>query len=220
MSAHQDRGQETEGMNAPLPPPPRYAGKLARYILGFGVSFVIGLAPYLGTVGVPGFKPLLSLIPNSIQGVAIPVAAAVMGAVAVLIQWWGSDQPPIAWRKKWFKRTLFLFLIGTVVFTMLRIFVVVRVQFLGGKDAETFVVGFVRPKKAPCTEEVSDAECIKYLTFDPSRIASFWGDRQVQLAELSLILTYVALTSSFGLIVGLLLLGQQASKTTQKRQQT
>ncbi len=218
MSADQNRGHETEGKNSALPPPPRLAGKLARSILGFGVSFAIGLAPYLGTVGVPGFKPLLSLIPNSIQGVAIPIAAAVMGLVAALVQWWGSDQPPVKWRKKWFKRAVFLFLIGTVVLTTLRIFVVVRVQFLGGKDAENFVVGFVRPTKPPCTEDVSDAECIKLLTFDPSRIASFWGDRQVRLAELSLILTYVALTSSFGLLVGLLLLGQQAPKTTKKPQ--
>jgi hypothetical protein len=193
-------------MNPPLPPAPARAARLARYIVGFGVSFIIGLAPYLGRVRVPGFTPLLSLIPNSIQDVAIPISAAVMGVVAVVVQWWGYNQPTRAWRVAWFKRTVFLFVMGAVVLTTVRIFVVVRVPFRGGKDSETFIVGFVRPVKPPCTEEISDAECIKYLTFDQSRIASFWGDRQVRLAELSLILTYVALTSSFGFLVGLFIL--------------
>src|SRR5688572_28330666 len=60
------------------PAPPGLASKLLRYILGFGVSFGIGLAPYLGTFNIPGFTPVLSLIPKSIQNTAIPLAAILM----------------------------------------------------------------------------------------------------------------------------------------------
>ena len=193
---------------APLPPPPPLARKLWRSILAFGVTFVVGLAPYLGRVRVPGFTPLLSLIPTSIQDTAIPVSAAVMGMVAVRIQWSGFDKLSQVWLNKWFKPTLSLFVLGAITITVLHIFVVTRVQFLGGKDAESFVVGFVRPNRPPCTEEISDAECIKYLTFDPARIESFWGDRQVRIAKICLVLTYVALISSFGVLVGLLVLKQ------------
>jgi hypothetical protein len=177
-------------------------------MLGFGVSFIIGLAPYLGRIRIPGFTPLLSLIPQSIQDTAIPISAAVMGLVAVAIQWGGFDNLTQAWLTKWFKRTALLFLIGAITITVLHTFVVVRVQFLGGKDSESFMVGFSRPIRPPCTEDISDAECIKYLTFDQSKIESFWGDKQVRSAKLLLVLTYVALTSSFGLLVGLLLLRQ------------
>lgn len=191
-----------------LPPPPPLARKLWRSILAFGVSFAVGLAPYLGRVRIPGFTPLLSLIPNSIQDTAIPISAAVMGTVAVAIQWSGFDKNSPVWLNKWFKRTMLLFLFGALAITLLHIFVVTKVQFLGGKDAESFVVGFVRPNKPPCTEEISDAECIKYLTFDLARIESFWGDRQVKIAKTSLVITYLILTSSFGVLVGLLLLKQ------------
>lgn len=195
-------------MAARLPAPPPLARKLWRSILAFGVSFVVGLAPYLGRVRVPGFTPLLSLMPGSIQDTAIPISAAVMGSVAVAIQWTGFEKLSQVWLNKWFKRTLLLFLFGAIAITVLHILVVTRVQFLGGKDSESFIVGFVRPNKEPCPETISDAECIKYLTFDPSRIESHWGDRQVRLAKISLVLTYVALTSSFGVLVGLLLLKQ------------
>lgn len=199
----------------PLPRPPPLARKLLLSVLGLGVSFVIGLAPYLGRVKVPGFTPLLTLIPQSIQDTAIPVSAAVKGVLAVWIQWAGFDHLTQAWLRKWFKRTLLLFLIGATAITILHIFVVVRVQFLGGKDSESFIVGFSRPVRPPCTEDISDAECIKYLTFDPSKIESFWGDRQVRVAKLLLVLTYVMLTSGFGLLVGLLIL-KQLSRSTPK----
>ncbi|MCU1252213.1 MAG: putative resolvase [Edaphobacter sp.] len=43
-----------------------------------GVSVPIALAPLLGKVSIPPFSSLLSLIPQSIQGVVIPVSASAM----------------------------------------------------------------------------------------------------------------------------------------------
>lgn len=190
----------------PIPPPPRLARRLVRYILGFGVSFAIGLAPYLGKLNVPGFTPLLSLMPSTIQGTAIPLSAALMGIVAVAIQWYGGERVTPAWLRKGFKRALIMALLSFLLLTVVHTLVVVRVEILGGRDSVSFVVGFVRPHKPPCTAEVSDSTCIKLITFDVSEIEAFWGDSQVRVAKIALILSYLLATSSFGLIVGLLLL--------------
>ena len=66
--------------------------KFVRYIIGFGVGVAVGLAPYLGILNVPFFKPLLSLIPEAVRGTAIPLSAALMGIVAVVIQSYGSER--------------------------------------------------------------------------------------------------------------------------------
>jgi ABC-type multidrug transport system fused ATPase/permease subunit len=195
-----------------VPPPPPLARRLIRYILGFGVSFAIGLAPYLGRLEVPGFTPLLSLIPASIQDTAIPLSAALMGIVAVVIQWQGSERVSQRWLRRWFFRTLLLALFSFIALTVVHTFVVVKVDILGGRDSERFLVGFVRPIKPPCTEDISDSECIKKLTLDVSKIESFWGDKQIRLAKLSLTLPYLLFMSSFGLVVGLLLLKEESSR--------
>jgi hypothetical protein len=197
------------GKTAPPPPPPPLARKLLRYILGFGVSFSIGLAPYLGTFNIPGFTPLLSLIPKSVQPTAIPLAAILMGLVAIVIQWYGGEKVEPKWLKRAFLATLAFTLISFFALFIVHTLVVVRVDFSGGKDYENFLVGFTRPVRPPCTENISNSECIKLLTFNPSAIESYWGDRQIQVAKLALICSYLLFMSSFGLIVGLLLLRDQ-----------
>lgn len=57
---------------AHVPPPPPLARQLVHYILGFGVSVAVGLAPYLGRVNVPLFDSLLKLIPTSIHDTVFP----------------------------------------------------------------------------------------------------------------------------------------------------
>lgn len=191
----------------PKPPTP-LAAKLVRYILGFSVSVAIGLAPYLGKLRVPLFAPLLGLLPASIQDTAIPVSSALMGVLAVFVQWYAGERLGRAVLRKWFIRTLLTGLAALFLLVVLNTLVVVSVPFLGGEETASFVVGFSRPVRAPCAAEVSDAECIKYLSFNPSQVESFWGDRQVRLSRLALILNYVVFMSSFGLLVGLLLLRQ------------
>jgi len=86
--------------------------------------------------------------------------------------------------------------------------VVARVPFGTHGEAVSFLVGFSRPVRPPCTADISDSECIKHLSFNTSRIESFWGDRPIRLARLSLILSYLSFMSGFGLLVGVLMLQQ------------
>ena len=73
-------------------------------------------------------------------------------------------------------------------------------------ESLSFLAGFSRPNRPPCTEEVSDAACIKLISSNPANIESFWGDRQIRVAKIALIFSCLLFTGSFGALVGLVVL--------------
>jgi hypothetical protein len=113
---------------------------------------------------------------------------------------------------KVFIRTPVALLLTFVVLTIIHSITVVRVPILGGKDTISFLVGFTRPIRHPCTEDISASECIKHLTFDNTKIESFGGDQQVGLAKLALIFPYLSFMTEFGMLVGLILLRDEIRK--------
>jgi hypothetical protein len=199
------KDQDQLRQETPKPPTP-LARKLVRYMLGFGVGIGVGLAPYLGLFKVPFFAPLLDIIPDPIRNMVIPLSAALMGMVAVVVQWYGGEYLTRKRLRTVFGRTLLIAVLTFVVLIIIHTAVVVTVPILGGEDSVSFIVGFTRPLKPPCTSEVSDAECIERVTFDTKAIESFWGDRQIRLARLALMLSYLLFTSSFGALIGLIIL--------------
>lgn len=191
---------------AAAPSMPPIVRKFVRYFISFSAGVSVGLAPYLGKWDAPGFSWLLNLLPQTVQHLAIPLSSAGMGLVAIVVQWLAEEKIP-AWRAR--RRFLYAMTSALVLlfaFLTLRIFVVVDVSVFGGRDYVPFQVGFTRPLVSPCEAQISDAECIKRLSFDPARIESFWGDRQVRIARLLLVLTYIAYVSAFGALIGLLVL--------------
>ena len=204
----------------PAPPTP-VARKLVRYILGFGVGVGIGLAPYLGLLNVPLFKPLLALIPESIQNTVIPLSSALMGTAAVVTEFYGGEYISRARLRRLFKRTLLIAIVAFIILIVIHTFVVVTIPILGGKESVSFVVGFTRPNKPPCSAEISDAACLKLLTLDTSEIESFWGDKQIRFAKGLLIITYLLFTGAFGAIIGLIVIRDKVkTKATSRRAPT
>lgn len=191
-------------------PPTPLAKQLAKYVVGFGVAFVVGLAPYLGVVNVPGFTALLTVFPTSIRNTMIPLSAFLMGLVAVVVQWYGTDKPGHAWLARKFKRTVAIALGSLALLVVTHVLTVVRVHLDGGREAVSFVVGFVRPASCGCSPQLSDADCIKNVTLDEAAIASCWGDKVVGTAKILLIFLYLLTTGSFVWLVGLLLLRMRA----------
>lgn len=186
-------------------PPTPLAKQFVRYILGFGVGVAIGLAPYLGEINVPLFRPLLSLIPESLRNVVLPLSAALMGVIAVAVQWYGSDRLSRRSLRVAFRNAILSTILAFISLVVVYIFGVSTVPILAGQDSVSFVVGFQRPDGGSC-EGLSDSECIKRLSFDESAIESYWGDRQVRFSKLALTLTYLLFTSCFGVLVGLVVL--------------
>jgi hypothetical protein len=204
--------EQTQAENeAPKPKPklPRLASDWVRYLLGFTISVSVGLAPYLGLVGVPLFTPLLSLIPRSLQGIAIPISIASMGIIAVLVQWRKRDPAkPLE-----FRLAISLAIVTLILFVALQILAVVRVEVPAADQTVSFAVGLGSPQRPPC-ENLSRAACIAdKLGFDEAVINGYFGDTQTSLTRLALVLSYIGFMSAFGWMVGLLLL-RERDRTT------
>lgn len=185
---------------------PPLANAWVRYLLGFSISVGVGLAPYLGKIKVPLFTPLLALIPLSIQNIAIPLATAFMGVIAVVVQW-NRKATPKTWH---FAATLSGAILSLLILTGIEMTAVAHIQVPAVGDNVSFAVGFANPSKPPC-ENMGREQCIATkLCFDETEIASYYGDPQVNLTKLLLILSYVSFMSLFGLLVGLLLLRESS----------
>lgn len=190
----------------PVPRPPTpLARRFVRYVVGFGVAVGIGSAPFLGQLDLPLFTPLLQLIPRSLQASLIPISAALMGLVAVVVQWLGEERLTKAWLRKAFGRTLAIAGVSLFLLLVLHPFLVVRVPIPRTGSVESFVVGFVQPD-APGCAGLSKAECVQSLSLDEKKIATYWGDGQIALASLCLQLVYLLFAGSFGALIGLIIL--------------
>lgn len=186
----------------------------------FGVSATIGLAPYLGKLDVPGFEPLLKLLPRSLQDTAIPLSSALMGVVSVIAQWHGATRLGEKRLQKWFRRTRLFAVLMFLALVTVYCFTVVRVPIGRHGDADRFLVGFSRPTTCPCERRLSDALCVERITLSEAAIASCWGDTRIRIAELCLLLSYLAFTSSFGALIGLVRLqAQRLGGASSERQQ-
>jgi hypothetical protein len=185
---------------------PSIAVEWGRYLLGFGVSVAVGLAPYLGRVRVPLFTPLLSLIPLFVQDIAIPLSSAAMGLVAVFVQWYGSSRISQEWASKMFVRTLISAAVLLLALTVVQMLAVERIYVPATEQTVSLVVGFAFPDKPPCAG-LSRAQCIgNRLGLNPSAIETYFGGVQVKVAQVLLVLTYTLFMSSFGALVGLLVI--------------
>src|SRR5882672_10474256 len=65
--------------------------KYLRYVLGFGVTLVVGLAPILGRKGIPGFTPLSAIFPLNIKDGVIVIASVLLMAPAIAVQFFSGD---------------------------------------------------------------------------------------------------------------------------------
>jgi hypothetical protein len=169
-------------------------------VLGFSVSVVAGLVPYLGKF-IPMFAPLQVILPEAVQPIAIPLSAAAMGIVAVLIQWQGTQKLQSAQVKALFRRTLLVCAIALVALAAIETIAVVRVDVPAVDATVSFAVGPFRPGTPPCVG-LGRADCIKQqLSLDEARIDSYFGEGWVNVTKLVLVIVYTAFMSTFPAIV-------------------
>jgi hypothetical protein len=209
----------------PIDAPTGIAKKYLRYLLGFGVWFVIGLAPFLGKAKVPGFSALIELYPASLQDWLIPLSGMFMGMMAVTVQFAASQRTSAVRIRRRFGITVavfaasFLLLACTYIFTVTR---VGRAAALGTSDAPAFTTMAVItgsrtvPKQAEgsectCLERQPAARCVVNISLNPDNIDTCFGSDRVAFATLGLVLLYLGVTGSFAAAVGLLVISERAS---------
>jgi len=185
---------------------PNVATQWVRYLLGFSVSIGVGLAPYLGKVNVPLFTPMLSFIPLFLQDTVIPLSSAVMGIVAVWVQWNGSTRVSKSWASRMFTRILLTAIVSLLALVVVEMLAVERIHINANGETVSYAVGFSYPTWDVC-KGLSRADCIEtQLTLNPAKIATYFGPQQVRLTELLLVLSYTVFMSSFGALVGVLVI--------------
>jgi hypothetical protein len=203
----QERDPSGDPSRISNPPPPPPVRRWVTYMVAFGVSVAVGLAPLLGSQTVPLFSPLLDLIPDIFRKSLIPVTSALMGLVAILVQWFSEEDLDRFARRRALKWCVLVALAGVLTFYVLSIFVVKNVEYGTGDEraTKTFLIGFVRPYRDPCTAKVSDAQCIQFQSLDEDAVTAFWGDTNVNLANLALSLTYLTFMLGFASAVGIVM---------------
>jgi len=194
------------GHNRRMFSPPPLVNRWIRCFLGLTVGVAAGLAPYLGKYDVPLFDSFLKLIPTSIQDVVPIFSASLMSLVAITIQFFDQNKVKARKLENAFKITLGITLISLVSLIIVHSFVVVKVPYLGGRASETFLVGFNKPGKPPCTPEMSKALCIQRISLNVGKVEAYWGDGQMRTAKLTLLFVYLLFNAALGLLIGLLLL--------------
>jgi len=169
-------------------------------VLGFSVSVVAGLVPYLGKF-IPMFAPLQVILPEAVQPIAISLSAAAMGIVAVLIQWQGAQKLQPAQVKTLFRRTLLVCAIALVALAAIETIAVVRVDVPAVDATVSFAVGPFHPGTPPCVG-LGRADCIKQqLSLDEARIDSYFGEGWVNVTKLVLVIVYTTFMSTFPALV-------------------
>jgi hypothetical protein len=189
-----------------VPPPPPVARMWVRMVVAFSVSVALGLAPYLGRLRVPLFDALLTLVPDDLHSIALPVSAALMGLIAVWVQWSADDRPRRTWLRKRFRLNMVLAAVGLLLLVVVETFVVVRIPIRAENRIGVYLIGVTRLPTSPCPPQMSDVECVSRVTPEEGQLAKVWGDDQLRACRLALLASYFMATASFGLLVGLLVL--------------
>lgn len=206
----------TPAIEAPSQP----AADLARRILGFGVWFAIGLAPFLGRAKVPLFTAVIEMYPESLQNWVIPLSGLVMGMIAVVVEFAAGEKP----RRK---QITYSFFAAVLVFLAALIWLidaygatVVRLEKTVARPDGTpevvampIVTGTLEVpagrKNCGCEEGIPAADCLANITLEPKRVARCFDPRVMAAATRKLVLLYLAVTGSFAAAIGLLLLSQR-----------
>jgi len=200
-----------------IPPPTPLAKRFVRYVLGFFVGVVIGIAPFLGSVNVPGFRALLSVMPFQITSDLIPLSSFLMGIIVVAVQFFfyaAEGTSPVA-RKKRFQLALFVMIVGFVLFVILRDEFTVSVP--RGGSRVTVLISSSPMENCDCKNpQGSPANCIRRLAFAEEAIERCWGHEPLTRRSQLLKLSYLILTGGVGVLIGLLLLEDEARRQTKR----
>lgn len=191
--------------------------RYVRYVVVFGVSVGIGLAPFLGKVA--GVDALLGLFPRSLRGSLIPLSAFLMGLIALAIQFSSAKTPRLKDLRRRFVISWLLLLAGFfLLFSFYSLFVV-TVPYKTGRGTVPIVISSSRINggSCKCPPSYATKECIQNLSFDEAAIETCWDAGSIQFRKFLLSLSYLLVTGGFGAVIGLLLLTEQARNQQRRR---
>ena len=192
--------------------------RFVRHVLNFFVGLGIGLAPFLGTKNIPGFKALISVMPFQIQSELITLSAFLMGLIVVAVQFYSAERISRPVLVKRFGLALAAMGVGFALFYLLRNEFTVDVE--RGSTTVTVLIGSTPKKTAHCgcPNPADEPEaCIKTLSFRAEAIAACWDYREIRRRGELLGFSYLLLTGGVALLIGFVLLQEEARRQAKKK---
>jgi hypothetical protein len=188
--------------------------RFVRHVLNFFVGLGIGLAPFLGTKNILGFRALISVMPFQIKSELITISAFLMGLIVVAVQFYSAERisgPALVKRFGW---ALAAMGVGFVLFYHLRNEFTVDVE--RGSTTVTVLIGSApraTRKACGCPNPADEPEaCIKTLSFNAEAIQACWDYREIRRRGELLGFSYLILTGGVALLIGFLLLQEEARR--------
>lgn len=212
----------SDNSRAILPPTP-VAREYLRLVRGFGVGVVLGLAPFLGTLPIPGFPALLTLYPNESRFELVTMGAFLMGVVPVVVQFYVGERLSGASLRRWFRRTTLTIVLALASLTVLVNLCLEKIPTAHG-TMSFLIVGerLSQEDGCPCPKRMPDVTCLLHLGAGGEGIPLCWDKKLKRLVNLALFGSYFLLTGGFGTMIGLVILQraakqQQAARKSQRR---
>jgi hypothetical protein len=190
-----------------------------KYLVGSGVWFVIGLAPFLGTRKIPPFSAIIDLYPASTRWWLIPVSGLLMVMIGVVVEFGSAGKRNRRAVKTACRRAAITCLIALLTLMLVYRFTVVIVAVTQrdlSAERFAFVTGTlsIPADKAPacdCPAGTPAQKCVKGGTTDDAIEACF-GSTRIAIASSILGLLYLIVIGAFAASVGLLLSQWRASR--------
>jgi len=196
-----------------LPKTTSTTSRYRNYLLSFGVSLAVGLAPLLGKVHVPGFTAILDVFPLNLSSTLIPFVAFLMSLPAVAVQFFAKDAIARERLDHWFILN-FTFIVPLVIaLYIVYTLTVTQINFEGDKGVVAYVTGSTMLTTCPCATHrppLAIASCIgNAITFNPAQVSDCYPPAEINSRKAILSTLYMMLMLSFGTLIGLLVLKEE-----------
>jgi hypothetical protein len=184
---------------------PDHGRKYLWYVLGFGVTLVVGMAPLLGRRGIPGFSPLGDILPLNVKDGVIVIASVLMTAPAIGVQFFSGEAFTAKRLSRAFAVVFLALVIGTFMLYGAYAHDVIQVPFLGERGTAAYIVGRTMVKDCPCLERnLTISQCIgDAITTNPVAVAACYDPQEISARESRLSMLYLFVMFAFGVLIGL-----------------
>lgn len=202
---------------------PPLAKKYVYFMVAFGVSVLVGLAPLLGYLPIPLFTNILDILPVNVRDRLVPFAAVLMGFPALVVQFFGARQV-VTQRvlMRWFALCLCTAVIMAFALFSLYSLFTIDVTIHGGDRKAYFIVGSAMLPECECVaSNLKIKSCIKeILSVSPDRVDECFDDQELRTRKLLVSIPYLVLMMCFGATVSILVLKEARKKTLRSRRQS
>lgn len=178
--------------------------RFVQYALSL-IGVVVALGPILGTAHVRGFAAVSEVFPTNMQKGLVPFASILFMMAALAAHFFDEDRVGKPRLNRLFQITWALVIVLTMLVYFFYSSYVVQVDFEGGRESASYVVGDQMLPECPCARERLDiATCVgRTISANPAEVTACYPRAETNRRRAILGLTYLLLMTFFGMALAL-----------------